>query len=233
MLPFGNWSSSSREHPLSVPDAFSGSVLHRDCTAEGTFSLEHSDLLVKGRLCGPITTEGCVYIAEGGSTLGPVYASRVLVEEGGKATGIIRASKVQIGGVLNAVVLGFNRVSILKSAHVRGAILTASEATFKVALGAHFTGTVRDVGQPLLRPILPGRGHGTLSDSVPTLAHPTDASGASQGQEGTLPIKRPEEEQTTVSVTKEPSGDSLPLPSRPTEGLESDSEAAEDFGVDW
>lgn len=181
-----------------------------------------------------------MYVAEGGSILGPLRASRVLVAEGGKAMGVIRASEVQIGGALNGAVLAFRRVSILKSGSVRGAILTTGEATFSVELGGHFTGMARDMGKSFLMPVLPERGDGAPSDSVPTLAHPTDVSGTSQEQDGTLPNKRPKEEQTAVSMRKPPSGDGLPSPSQSSEKREpdseeqeNDSEGAEDFGVDW
>lgn len=241
MYPFDDRSSPNDEPVFSVPDSFSGSVLPPEGTAQGVLRLGTSDLLVEGRLCGPVATKGRVYVAEGGSIQGPIRASEVWVAEGARVSGTVRALEVRIWGLLKAAVFVLGHLALLDTARVHGAVLTLREATLEVALGAQFTGAVRNVEGSLLMPLSSKRGDGTAGATASMSVRPPTLSLSSQSlreelrtsQSEELPGTQSEEEPTKGSATEASSGDTSPSRTAPPPEGNSKTDTEGDFGFEW
>lgn len=235
MYPFSDRSSPNDESSFSVPDSFSGSVLPPEGTARGILHLGTADLLVEGRLVGPVATEGRVYVAEGGSIQGSIRASEVWVAEGARVSGTVRALEVRIWGILKAAVFVLGHLALLDTARVHSAVLTLREATLEVALGVQFTGAVRNVEASLLMPLSTERGDGTAGITASTPVRPPTLSLSPQRVPKELSTNQSNEEQTQEPAKDEPSEDASPSPARevPPPERDSESDTEEDFGFDW
>ncbi len=235
MHSFNGHPSSSGNRTSPIPNSFSGTVLNEKDIAQGTLRLGTSDLLVRGYVHGTITTEGSVYIAEGGSTRGSICSSEVRVAEGAQVRGTVRASNLHIGGTLQGAILVFDHLLILKTAHVYGGILTLQQATLEVKLGAQFTGTVHELKRSFVTPDFPEQEDASRGRAMSASVRPSDFCLSSHHMSGKPPVDRPEQEKLGMSGPPETPGgdDSSSLRDDPTPENRSESDVDEDLGIEW
>jgi cytoskeletal protein CcmA (bactofilin family) len=192
MLGFANRSRSASPASSSRDGGADMSVLPRTATVEGMLRLGEVDLLVEGDVQGSITTDGTVYVAEGGSIHGNVAARSIQVAAGSSVEGIVRAEELRAGGDVDADIVVLESLALPKTGHVDGTVLLGQEASLTVELGGILNATVQDVGDA--HALQGGQGDSSLADAGAIASRATDPP---------LPSEAPDGERCEASATDE------------------------------
>lgn len=169
------------------------SVLSRATMVQGRLRLGETDLLVEGRVQGSVTTEGTLYLAEGGVVCGNIAARSMRLAPGSRVEGIVRADELRVGGEMNADVMALQSLCLLKTARIDGTVLVGDEARLEVNLGAVVNASVERAEEALAASAVQGDGEPADAASIASWAAEVSVSlGVPEGENSPAPADAPQ-----------------------------------------